>query len=229
MKKILIVFLMIVLISTPIFANPKPSNRFSGDFVIGVISVITLGLGYLFYKAFANKDKVEFTNEEVNISVNDEDVVNVEGYYHFKRTGNSINSFEILYPFPEQKQYGEIEIDSITINDQEVTYLQFELKRYNRISLTLNFNETDECELMISFKQKPSKSSYKYILKTTKKWKKELEDSIVKISLPASKDFQSNYTEFVKNENSSENKSEYKMQKINFYPNEDLFITWSDR
>ena len=229
MRKILFAVLLISLISTPIFANPLPSNRYNGDVVIGIISVITLGLGFLFYKAFTNKDKVEFTNEEVNISVNEDDIINIEGFYHFKRTGKSIKTFEILYPFPKQKKYGEIEINSVTINDREAKYHQFELKRYNRISLTLNFNETDDCELRISFKQKPINSSYKYILKTTRKWKKELKESIINISLPTSQDFQSNYSEFVKKENSAENRSEFKMQKVNFYPNEDLMITWIEK
>ena len=177
MKKILITILMISLICTPIFANPKPANRFSGDAVFGIISVITLGLGYVFYKVFTNDDKVEFTNEVINISVNEDNIVDVEGIYYFKRTGNSIQSFEIFYPFPKQKKYGEIEIESLTVNDKEVKYHQFELKRYNRISLNLYFNDSDKCKLMISFKQKPQDSSYKYILKSTKKWKQELEES----------------------------------------------------
>lgn len=228
MRKILIVFLMISLISISIHANPKPGNTVNEDFVIGVISVITLGLGYLFYKTFSNKDKVEFINEEVNISINNEDEVNVEGIYRFKRTGKSVRTFEILYPFPEQKQFGEIEIDFIAVNGREMKYHQFELKRYDRISLSLDFNEIDECELVISFKQKPLKFSYKYILKTTKKWKKELEESIINISLPVSKDFQSNYMDFMRKENPNEKKTEFIMHKINFYSDEDLMITWSE-
>ena len=218
MKKALITLIILSLIIVPIYANPRPSN--SPKLIIGIFSVVTLGLGYILFKAFTNDDVVEFKDEEIDIKINENNSVDVTGIYNFKRTGKSVKTFKIIYPFPNQNEFGKVEIESVKINGEEVKYHKFNLTRRNQISLNLNFTDDDKCELFISFKQKPNNSSYKYILKSTKKWKKELEKSIIKVILPASYQFESNYNDF------EEKESEYKMTKHNFYPDKDLFINW---
>jgi len=127
MKKIVVTLLMLSLIITPIFANPRPSNNNNTLYiVIGVVSVLTLGIGYMIYDIVTNHDKVEFVNEEVNLTINDNNSIDVDGVYRFSRTGESIKSFEIVYPFPDQKEFGEIEINSIMINNKEVEFHKFE-------------------------------------------------------------------------------------------------------
>ncbi|MDP8210522.1 MAG: hypothetical protein RAO94_14125 [Candidatus Stygibacter australis] len=230
MRKIIITLLMVSLIITPIFANPMPEGRSGPDpkIFIGVISVITLGLGYLLFRAFTNHDKVEFISEEITLSINDDNSVDVEGVYHFERTGNAIKTFEILYPFPDQKEYGEVEIKSVTINNREAEYYNFELNRYQRINLTLGFDGSDKCEMRILFTQKPENSSYKYILRSTRKWLQELEESIINVNLPASYILESNYPELAE-VNTNNTQSEFSMVKTHFYPERDLLINWDNK
>ena len=230
MKKIIIFIVIFSLIITPIYANPVPAtNQSRPNTAMRIVFVVTLGIGYLLFKAFSNDDVVEFKDEKIDIAIDKDNSVNVTGIYNFRRTGKSIKTFQILYPFPNQKKYGEIEIKSVTINGKKAKFHNFELKRYNRISLDLTFDDSDECKLLICFKQKPQESSYKYILRSTRNWKKELEESQINISLPVSNELKCNYSDFVLSKNSNKVLSEYSMQKKQFYPNEDLLITWSKR
>ena len=81
--------------------------------------------------------------------------------------------------------------------------------------------------MLISFTQIPTNSSYKYILRSTRKWKKELEKSTINVILPASFNFESNYSELAQ-VNSDDTISEFSMIKNQFYPDKDLFINWTD-
>ncbi len=106
MKKVILILLIFSLLILPVYANPKPVYSTSTIKVVTILlPILTFGVGYLLFKGFTNKDKVEFTNEEINISINKNNVVNVHGYYHFKRNSKSIKAFKIVYPFPAQKQY----------------------------------------------------------------------------------------------------------------------------
>jgi len=229
MKKFFIMLIMISLISTPIFANPIPTNGSKPGLIIAIFSVVTLGIGYLVYKAVTNHDTVEFTKEEINLTVNEDGSVNVQGEYHFRRTGDSVNIFNIQYPFPDHKKYGKVEIESVTVNNKEKKYYQHELKKYDRISLSLEFKDSAECEMIIHFIQYPENPSYKYILKSTRKWKKELEESVINVMLPESYSFESNYPEILENVSSENNQTKFSMEKIDFYPETDLQFDWEQR
>lgn len=229
MKKFFITIIMVCLIATPIFANPKPANDVSPGVIIGIISVVTLGIGYLVYKAVTNHDTVEFIKEEINLNVNEDGSVNVQGEYHFRRTGDSVNIFDIQYPFPDHKRYGKVEIESVIVNNKEKKYLIHELNKYDLISLSLDFKDSDECEMIINFTQYPEDSSYKYILKSTKKWKKELEESVINVLLPEPFSFESNYPEMLENISLEKNQTKFSMKKVDFYPETDFDFSWEQK
>jgi hypothetical protein len=227
MKKAIITLLIFSLIAAPVFANPVGS--YSGPsipVIIGILSVFTLGIVYVIYDVFTNHDRVEFTSEEINLTINTDNSVDVEGVYHFRRTGRSISTYEIYYPFPDQKKYGEIEVNSLKINNKDIRYYDWEFAHHDRIILNLAFDDSDKCEMLISFTQFPQNSSYKYILRSTRKWKKELERSEINVFLQDSYELNSNYQELVV---AKTDDLEYNMVMNQFYPEKDLIINWEKR
>lgn len=225
MKKFLVTFLILSLVIVPIFANPR--GYYSNWLYLPLVfaSVLTLGTGWGLFNAFTIHDKVEFKSEEIEISINEDNSIDVCGIYHFSRTGKKVSSYNIRYPFPDQKEYGKVMVNSVKVNNQDIEYFDFEVNNHDRISFELVFGESDDCDLEVNFTQYPESSTYKYILETTKYWKKALERTEITVNMSEDIELSSNYEELEKVIFTGI-ESKYIMVMEDFYPEEDLVIFW---
>jgi hypothetical protein len=229
MKKLCIILTMLLIINLS-FANPRPdasSGRSSGNKIqLAFLGLFTAGLGLFIYKAITFHKKVEFVEEQIDITLKDDNSVEVMGEYKFIRTSQAIKNYKIIYPFPAQKEYGEVDIIEVTLNGKKQDFLQFELQRKDRISLELYFADSDECVLKIKFVQKPLKDEYKYILKTTRKWKRALQSSEIDLRIAADLELKNCNYRLNEIKGKDETLSSFQLKEKNFYPDEDFEITW---
>jgi hypothetical protein len=225
MKKALITLIAVLLVMNSVHANPRPTYNPIVEYLPVIVGVFTLGLGFLIYRSLSGKYKVEFTEEEINISVNEEGSVTVEGNYKFKRSGKGIKNYKIVYPFPTRKKFGEVQILEVSINGRTAEYHTFEVKRSNQISLNLHFDESDICNFKIKFIQNPINNEYKYILKTTKRWKKPLESTVINLNLAENIKLENSYYPLIqiKKDNAF---STFQFKEKEFYPYEDFDFSW---
>ena len=226
MKKILLILMSLILITNLLFPNPVGVKRSSDKGIYIVLAIATFGIGLLIYDLISSKNKVEFIGEKIDISVNEKNQVTVYGLYNFSRSSKSKKNFNIVYPFPDQDEYGEVSIDFIKVNGNLVDFMRDDLISKDMISLELVFDDFGKSTFEISFTQDPGNSSYKYILLTTKSWMRSLDYCEINIYYPTDFSIDVNYPNFVANSSDNEDKSSLNFIRKDFMPENDLFIKW---
>ncbi|MCF7793159.1 MAG: hypothetical protein K9N09_11410 [Candidatus Cloacimonetes bacterium] len=225
MTKTIYILLAFLLIATPAFANPKGSSDFStGQFII--LGVLTLGIGLLIYNLFSPPPKATFQSEEIGITLLPNGFVEVDGKYKFTRPDDSVKHFKITYPFPKSKDFGNVQIKKMMVNGAEIENVSQHLNNPKQVTLELFFEGKDELEFEIVFLQKPPRNSYKYILETTKSWKKPLESCKINLHLPEGFAVAHCNYNLISLENEEGRGKEYQLTAFNFYPEEDLKFSW---
>lgn len=163
---------------------------------------------------------IRFFQEEIYIKVYEDSILEVEGVYHFKNLTNLPVSIIMRYPFPVDK-YHEYPF-YIKINKN----IPFERKG-NDIVMPVNFGPFETKEITIKYKQKLKGKKARYILTTTRKWEKPLEDAFFKIEI-------TNYFKNLKisykpdSSKTFKNKKIFYIHKVNFFPEKDLVIEWKE-
>jgi len=228
MKKTIPVILVLLLMFQVVYPNPVPVKR-SNKYIFPIISgIVTLFLGFNLFKAIITKNEVEFIDEKIDISVTENGSVEIVGEYRFLRIGEGVNNYKVIFPFPMQKKFGEVDVKYVLINERNADYIPFEIRRKNQVSLELFFDEKDVCVLKIKFVQKPLQEEYKYILKTTKFWKKALEST--EINLSFTENFELKKCNYRLNTIKIDNEIEgSQLIEKDFYPYKDFVFSWSKK
>ncbi|HPR18168.1 MAG TPA: hypothetical protein PLD62_07970, partial [Candidatus Cloacimonadota bacterium] len=164
-------------------------------------------------------------DETIDITVQPDGAVQVTGKYHFIRPKKASDNFKITYPFPDPKEFGDVEVKRILVNGKEANPVEKHLRNLKRITLNLFFEGKDDMEMEIVFVQKPNYNHYKYILTTTKTWKKALQKSLITLRLPAGINLDKcsyNVTET----DGEEGEKIFRLLEFNFYPDKDFEFSW---
>ncbi len=213
------------------------------------------------------KQNLSFVSEQVDIRITQDNEVKVAGKYIFTIDRyvsltrgfdpNNINYNPETIIYPIAQNYGDIEIDFISINKR--TYYNKSVlidsslakeedskllksshmgknklltnndSNPNEIYIELDFSLSKSCELIIEYTHKAVNNKGKYILESTKSWNKPLEESIISITLPKGYVFHSNYLDLNKNLKTGQTNDLYIMKKTDFLPYHDLIFTWEEK
>jgi len=131
--------------------------------------------------SFSYGQRASFIKEDITFRL-DSIHLNVEGYYWFCNDSPTDIASEIFYPFPYT--YGEM-IDSIRIfNISQGHKHSYQLEGYSGLSFNFYIAGHDTALFQIGYRQKLSKDSAVYILKTTQDWGKPLIHAEYKLLVP---------------------------------------------
>lgn len=129
---------------------------------------------------------LEFYREDLSFKL-DNQVFSVDGLYYFCNTSNDTVKHDLLYPFPSDETY--IDVDTIFIIDESsgktMPYRYTQGKRGVYFGLELLPYST--ATIRIYYEQKISGNQAEYILVSTKAWGKPFE--LVNYSMVVSKDY----------------------------------------
>jgi hypothetical protein len=116
--------------------------------------------------------RLNFAKEDITFTFESEHFV-VEGNYFFRNNTDQFIRRNILYPFPQENQFGKV--DSVYLIDLTTQKkLRYE-KSKNSISFSLETPSKDSTLIFIYYKQKIISDSVKYILTTTRFWGRPFE------------------------------------------------------
>lgn len=164
-----------------------------------------------------SRNPIRFFQENISIKVYPDKIIKVEGIYYFKNTLNLPVSIIMRYPFPvDEYHYYPFYID--------IPNIYFERKD-NDIIMPVNFKPFEIKKIKVIYKQKLKDKKARYILKTTEKWGKPLQEAFFKIEVPVCfKNIHLSYKadsfEILKD------KKIFYIHKKNFFPKKDLLIEW---
>ena len=143
----------------------------------------------------------------------------VEGNYFFRNNTDQFIRRNILYPFPQENQFGKVDsIYLLNLTSQKI--LRYD-KSKNSISFSLETPSKDSTLIFIYYKQKIISDSVKYILTTTRFWGRPFEYVEYKLIVDPSLEI----TKFSYEPNKEyliEEKKIYYWEKENFMPDRDM-------
>ena len=183
--------------------------------VITLIVTFTLSLGQF----------PDFYRENINITVKDY-IADVEGYYYFFNNSVDDTKIALAYPFPinEELKFPSALYVFDNTHKNELPYR----KREKSISFPVPISALDSTIVLINYTQECTNNYFEYIITSTKYWGKPLElaeftieiDSSLKL-ISHSYDFDSTYQK--------KDKSYYYFKRENFFPDENIYLSWVRR
>lgn len=165
------------------------------------------------------KSNLDFLKEKIRILVSRDEVV-VNGTYYFQ--SNLQTNVSFFYPFPLDSLHDyPYEISIEELDDGDVPF-----RGVNEgIVFNLSFDANETKVVLILYAQKIKTNNTRYILKTTKAWKKELKEAEFFINVPKSmENIKISYPPDEIHEKGNE--TIYIIKKENFMPEKDINISW---
>ena len=138
--------------------------------------LITINIGVL-------SQSVEFFQEDLKFEISDSSF-NVCGLYYFRNlTQDTIRQF-LIYPFPNEKNYGKI--DSVVIYNVQNNPKENELSGFNNKGayFIVNIKPKGTTIYQITYSQHLDSKKAKYILTTMNNWRNKLEKANFELSFP---------------------------------------------
>lgn len=190
--------------------------------VIAVIAAAALGyLRKITAKSLREVTPVSFAAEEVHITLT-EAGAKVSGLYTFHNPYATDKTVRLAYPFAEDAGIGEPEY--IIVEDDRGEMLPFDMK-YGILTFKTRVPASGDAVVRVAFEQSCRADKFRYILTTTREWKRPLEYAHFIVEAPAAfGPLESNYP--LTRASTNGEVTRYELYRENFWPEEDLIITW---
>ncbi|OPX17903.1 hypothetical protein BXT86_03955 [candidate division WOR-3 bacterium 4484_100] len=157
---------------------------------------------------------IDFYKETIMITIQDHQAL-VSGVYYFKNRTEFHKRVKFFYPFPVDD--GHSYPDSI--------YLKYP---FNKDSTGIFFEKVfaphRADSFVIVYRQNLYENKFRYITTTTRKWRRPIKEAKFTITCPDTLKPHINYS--VQETKKFRNKVYYFVRCTDFYPEEDLIITW---
>lgn len=157
---------------------------------------------------------IDFFREDVTIEILD-GKARVTGIYYFKNITKIGKRVKFFYPFPVDSNHHFP--DAISI---KLPYTKDSAGIY--FSLSLEPNSVGS--FVINYEQRVERSFFRYITTTTKAWKRPIAEANFTIVAPEGLAINANYA--FSEPKTFDEKRHYSIPVNDFFPEEDLIITW---
>lgn len=180
---------------------------------------------FLFFNIInVSSQNIEFYREDLTFKI-EKNYFSVDGLYYFCNVTDKNQKINILYPFPADSTYGNIDSIFVLLNDS--IPIEFYKKENKGIFFYIKVNKYGTTKYRIKYRQKIKANKAEYILITTQSWKKPFE--IVNYKLIVSNNIKitdiSYKTDSIKN---SATNTFYYWQKKDFMPDKNMIIKFED-
>jgi hypothetical protein len=168
--------------------------------------------------------EISFKKENIAVRIFDCDTLEIVADYYFSNTDTTDASTMIYYPFPIDSIdfYPHYIIVSYLKDGKSVKYIQ----KDDGITWNLKVNRQSIDSIRVVYHQRVSERRGRYILTTTKYWKKPLEQADFSVSVPEHMTL--TYWSFQFDSVNMQNGTAiYRARKSTFLPDTDMMLEWS--
>lgn len=158
---------------------------------------------------------VDFYRERITITCHEREV-EIEGIYYFRNLTGGTITMTIQYPFPVDAQHPfphEIAVENYSFRKDSLN-----------IYLHMSMTPGEEKTIRFFYKQFHYNKSAKYILSSTQYWDNPIQQADFFISVPQA--WKTGISLVPSRTDVKEGRVIYYLSRQNFYPKEDLVITW---
>ena len=178
---------------------------------------------------------VHFAREEIAMDVRP-GTLEVRGMYHFTCSAREPLVASVFYPFPLDSTHlypESIELRTSNANrqsaDSEVRSSALELRTFIRqdsgVAFRMRFRPEAEDSFFAYYRQPLKTNSATYIVTTTRKWKRPIDQAQFRVTVPASFE-QVNLTYEPDSVARTDSTVLYFFARKRFYPDKDVTVTW---
>lgn len=167
----------------------------------------------------------QFVKEKIELTIY-EDVCRIEGHYIFRNNETTHIKRSLFYPFPiDSTLFYPDSIKIINVKENEnISFIQSKSGIYFPIEILAK----KAVFYKVIYSQKVKNNQIEYILTSTQKWGKPLEQAQFIIKLPLKLDLK--YLSYKYDEKIEENNFIiFKIHKKNFMPEKNLIVKWAER
>lgn len=179
---------------------------------------------YCFLMAFQSFSGITFKKENITVNIIACDTFEVQGIYFFENRDSSSATIMIHYPFPldDSWQYPNY-ISVVNLTTRKSIHF---VEKKDGVNWYLSLPPFSVDSTKVIYRQRVFRQRGRYILTTTRDWKKPLEEAAFKVVVPENSTL--TYWSFQSDSVSVKNgQMIYQAWKENFYPEEDLLLEWS--
>jgi len=173
---------------------------------------------------FLSAQSVDFFREYIEIEI-EPPLCNVMGFYYFKNNASMPVDRTIYYPFVVTK-FISYPCDITITNMNDSTNISF-VKTDSAALFRLHLEPRSITQVKVVFSQKTKAQQFEYILTTTRKWGKSLDQAEYRVTHPASIEVNMHPSGLFKKTFLNGKISHY-IQHKNFMPRSNLIINWSE-
>lgn len=235
MKKVSIILLIQIFLTTNVLANPYPAEEDNDDLdifkIVAVTALVAGMVGIVIYAIHTNKKKPrteKMEGEEVRIIIEENGDVAVKGEYWIANKSRDKNNMRIYYPYAEADYLYSPECIEIETNHDESTVKHEYIKKGNGWIFDTSLNPEETHVIAVHYKQKTKENSFKYLLTTARKWGSPIETAEFTIKIPEKYELtKSTYDyEYVGRHS---NKNVYKISETKLFPSKELEFSWREK
>jgi len=168
---------------------------------------------------------LEFYREDISFKLENQ-IFTVDGVYYFCNTSSDTVRHDLLYPFPEDKTY--LEVDSIIIVDEstgsELSFISSNFLKKG-VYFYLELLPYSTTKIRICYEQKITGNKAEYILTSTNAWGKPFE--VVNYELYVAPEYENLELSYPP-DSIDEDKGTYYWQKWDFMPDRNFIIRFKN-
>ncbi len=175
--------------------------------------------------ADASERLIHFVQEYVIVEPSP-GLTRVVGVYHIRNESDDAAEMGILYPFPVDRDHAPPHIVHLWDQTPDGYRTKGFVRRNADILLTLVFEPREEKVFKVEYVQRIRKPHAVYIVTTTREWERAIEVAEFEFRIPAELDGVELSFEPDRTESRGDTLVHY-MRQEQFYPDEDLTVTWT--
>lgn len=168
---------------------------------------------------------IHFVQEYVTVEPSP-GLTRVVGIYHIRNESNAAAEMGVLYPFPVDRDHAPPHIVRLWEQTPDGYRTKGFVRRDDDILLTLLFEPREEKVFKVEYVQRIRKRHAVYIVTTTRQWERAIDLAEFEFRIPPTLDGVTLSFEPDRTESRGDTVVHY-MRQEQFYPDEDLTVTWT--
>lgn len=232
MKKVSIILLILVLLTTDAFADVIVEEEKTD--VAQIVAIATLAItvfGIIIYAIHVRnkkqkKEKME--SEEVRIIVEENGDVDVKGKFWITNNSKNENDVRMYFPYAEADYLHSPECIGIETNYKDSTVKHEYMNKGNGWSFNTSLKPEEKNIIAVHYQQKTKENSFKYILTSARKWGSPIESAEFVIKIPERYEL-TNSTYNYEYIGQDTDKNVYRIIENELFPSKELEFSWGEK
>jgi hypothetical protein len=207
--------------ANPIPPGPEPES--SSAVLIATVAVGGVAAAFATYMLYRHAEarRPSFVAEDVTITLSPARA-KVEGIYRFRNPADKTQPLTLRYPFARGSALGEPE--NVVVRDADGEDVPFSWE-WRDVAFEVTVPPRGEAEVAVSYEQGCRGDEFTYVLTSTRRWRRPLEDAYFAVDVPPQlAPLKGSYE--LEEVASRDGFVRYELRRDDFYPDVDLNLRW---